>query len=478
MHRNRGMGEATVKHYKTIIVGGGIVGAGLFRDLGLHEIDCLIIDKGDFASQTSQSSSKMLHGGIRYLENFDFHLVQEALHEKNLWLRLAPHLCYEQPFHMPIYQESKYPLWMYRIGLNLYDFLSYYQNSPHRVYNAKEVLEVIPDLKEDGLRGAGVYYDAIVDDAKLTLESIYDGLQYPESEALNYTELLNFTESSGIYHCDLQDTLTGKTFSATANDLVFATGPFTDQLLHKFPINWTSHLAPSKGIHLWLKPDAIKISKPAILQTKDGRVIFVIPERNSILVGTTETQTDENFFNIQASQSDVDYLVKNINYFFPGANLKHDSILSTYAGVRPLVKENASQGLSKISREHKVFRPRSNMHIILGGKLTTFRTMVQATAEVIVGKHHRSYNPNKTMEPLRQPSVVPTFTPHKITELDVMTIIKTEKPRTFDDLVKRRLSIPAPTHWNLALQGKSYEDFFRPLIPELKKTLHIKEGAI
>lgn len=471
------MGQTPLKHYKTIIIGGGIVGAGLFRDLCLHNIDCLLVDKADFASQTSQSSSKMLHGGIRYLENFDFHLVQEALHEKNLWLRLAPHLCYEQPFHMPIYQESKYPLWMYRIGLNLYDFLSYYQNSPHRVYNAGEVLEVIPDLKKEGLRGAGVYYDAIVDDAKLTLESIYDGLQFPASAALNYTELTNFTVNENIYHCEFRDTLSGELFSATAGDLVFATGPFTDKLLHQLNINWTSHLAPSKGVHLWLKPDAIKISKPAILQTKDGRVIFVIPERNSILVGTTETQTTEDFFNIKASQEDIDYLIKNIGYFFPGANLKHDSILSTFAGVRPLVKENAAQGLSKISREHKIFRPRSNMHIILGGKLTTFRTMVQATAELIVGKYHQSYNSNKTLEPLSQPSIVPTFTPHKITEADIFKIIKNEKPKTFEDLVKRRLSIPEKSHWNESLQGQSFEEFFKPLMPELKKHLKIKEGT-
>lgn len=472
------MGQTPLKHYKTIIIGGGIVGAGLFRDLGLHEIDCLLIEKGDFASQTSQSSSKMLHGGIRYLENFDFHLVQEALHEKNLWLRLAPHLCYEQPFHMPIYQESKYPLWIYQIGLNLYDFLSYYQNSPHKVYNASEVLNVIPDLKKDGLRGAGVYYDAIVDDSKMALECIYDGLEYQGSQAKNYTELTNFTIKNNIYHCEFKDTLTGEEFVATANDLVFATGPFTDKLLNKLNINWTSHLAPSKGVHLWLKPDAINISKPAILQTKDGRVIFVIPERDSILVGTTETQTNEDFFNIQASQDDINYLITNIRYFFPGANLQHDSILSTFAGVRPLVKENAAQGLSKISREHKIFRPRSNMHIILGGKYTTFRTMVQATAELIVGKYHKSYNANKTLTPFSRPSVVPTFTPHEITLENILQIVKTEKPRTFEDLVKRRLSIPKPSHWKPELhQGKTFEEFFKPLIPELKKHLKIEEGT-
>ena len=176
----------TIPHKtKVLIVGGGIVGAGVFRDLSLHGIDSIIIDKKDFSSQTSQSSSKMLHGGIRYLENFDFSLVWEALHEKNLWLKTAPHLCRDSSFYLPAFKESKRPLWMLKIGLFLYDFLSGFQNSPHEILNKEKTIKNRPLLNSKNLKGSGLYYDGLMDDIKITLEVIYDGLKSPNARAMN-----------------------------------------------------------------------------------------------------------------------------------------------------------------------------------------------------------------------------------------------------------------------------------------------------
>ena len=155
--------------YHTVIIGGGIVGAGIFRDLSLHNSDTLLIEKGDFSSQTSSKSSKMLHGGIRYLENFDFKLVFEALHEKNLWLKLAPHLCYEQGFFLPIHKNSKRPLWMIKIGLFLYDLLSQFKNRPHKMFSKDEIIQKFPQINPEGLSGGGLYYDGVMDDFKITL---------------------------------------------------------------------------------------------------------------------------------------------------------------------------------------------------------------------------------------------------------------------------------------------------------------------
>src|SRR5690606_15641395 len=142
------------------------------RDLALNGVSTLLLDKGDFASQTSQSSSKMLHGGIRYLENFDFGLVQEALEEKNLWLKLAPHLCFEREFYLPLYKYSKYPPIFLKAGLILYDFLSHFKNKPHGMLTSREILEIVPSLESKDLTGAGKYYDGVVDDAKLSLECL------------------------------------------------------------------------------------------------------------------------------------------------------------------------------------------------------------------------------------------------------------------------------------------------------------------
>jgi glycerol-3-phosphate dehydrogenase len=155
--------------FKTVIVGGGIVGAGIFRDLVLNGVEALLLDAGDFSSQTSERSSKMLHGGIRYLENLDFPLIFEALHEKNLWLKLTPHLTREVPFYLPVYKDAKRPLWMIRIGLYLYDALSSFKNSPFSMKSKEETLKDIIGLNPEGLTGAGVYYDGIMD-AKITLE--------------------------------------------------------------------------------------------------------------------------------------------------------------------------------------------------------------------------------------------------------------------------------------------------------------------
>src|SRR3989339_754367 len=160
--------------YNTLIIGGGIVGAGIFRDLSLHSVKALLIDKFDFASQTSSSSSKMFHGGIRYLASLDFGLVWEALHEKNLWLKLAPHLCIERPFLIPTYKQSANGLSAMHLGVKLYDLLSSFQNSPSKALSRTNIKKAYPCLTQENLTGGVIYYDAIADDCKITLESIYD----------------------------------------------------------------------------------------------------------------------------------------------------------------------------------------------------------------------------------------------------------------------------------------------------------------
>ena len=177
--------------YDSVIVGGGIVGAGLFREQSLHNVKVLLLDQADFNSQTSQGSSKMLHGGIRYLEQLDFFLVFEALREKNLWLKLAPQLTKEIPLFLPVYKHSKWPLIALKMGLFLYDLLSLFKNTPHKTMGKKETLKQLIGLKEEGLKGCGMYYDGLVDDSKLGLECIYDGLVSKNSFAKNYKKVFN-----------------------------------------------------------------------------------------------------------------------------------------------------------------------------------------------------------------------------------------------------------------------------------------------
>ena len=432
-----------MKEYEVVIVGGGINGCGLIRDLALNGVSTLLIDKGDFASQTSQGSSKMLHGGIRYLENFDFGLVQEALEEKNLWLKLTPHLCFERDFYLPLYDYSKYSPWMLKSGLLLYDFLSHFQNRPHGMLSPEETLKKIPSLDEKNLKGAGKYYDGVVDDAKLTLECLYDALLEPCAEAVSYHEVTETKKVDDGYVVTYKSVKNSTMTTVKAKYVVFTTGPFTDKLLPKLNIPWTPQLVPSKGIHLWLKEGSIDAKGSVVLTTRDNRVVFVIPQRHSILVGTTETPVDQDEFNIKATEKEVNYLLEVLRQYFPNAELNMDSIISTYAGVRPLVREEGtSEALGKVSRFHKIYRPDQFTYVMIGGKYTTFRRMNQELAQEIVPRLGKMYHPNYTLNPLRQHSVMPTFGEQpKLTMDMVKQIIKTEKVTTFDDLVKRRLSI-------------------------------------
>lgn len=431
-----------MKQFDVIIVGGGINGAGLIRDLALNGVATLLIEKGDFSSQTSQSSSKMLHGGIRYLENMDFALIKEALEEKNLWLKLAPHLCFERDFYLPIYRDSKYPLWMLKMGLFLYDFLSGFKNQAHATLNREETLKQLPDINPKNLVGAGKYYDGVVDDSKMTLECIYDALLENNSEALNYHEVIKVENVTDGYIVTYKNQK-NEEFKAHSKLLVFTTGPFTDQLLKKLEIPWENHLLPSKGIHLWIKKDRIKAHGSIVLTTKDNRVIFVIPQRDSILVGTTETKVKEEMFNIKAHEEEVSYLLTILNEYFPTSHLTKEDIISTFAGVRPLVREGSGPAnLGKTSRFHKILRPTSKCYVLIGGKYTTFRRMTQELASEISNRLGKRYNPNLTLNDLRQKSLYPTFGKKPQVTMDLIKkIIKTEKVQTFEDLMKRRLSV-------------------------------------
>ena len=468
-------------HYNTLIVGGGIVGAGLLRDLALHGIDCLLVDKKDFSSQTSQSSSKMLHGGIRYLENFDFALVMEALHEKNLWLNLAPHLCYEKSFYFPVYKDSPKPLWMVRIGLMIYDYLSSFLNTPHKILTPNEVNRHFPTLKKEGLTGVGVYHDVVVDDVKLTLEVIYDALYEKNSQAINYVSLIDIQPG---HPCSVRlgsELNPSWEKTITADNVVFATGPFTDKLLTSFPqMHWTPQLLPSKGSHIWLKREALDIDAPMVLTTPDERIIFTIPRRSGILVGTTEVKTSEDFFDIKSSQEEVDYLINSINNYFPTETVSQEDILSTFAGIRPLVREEGSRNMNKTARVHKEYRPFSNITILIGGKYTTFRTMVQDTARTIVLKSGGEYNKNKTQKFLRQESEIYPFQKaihieKRMTPEIMENILQKEYPKTIEDLIRRRIGIANKRHWG---DAKSFDQFFLSYLDIIQNYMDVTKDDI
>lgn len=468
--------------YKTVIVGGGIVGAGIFRDLVLNGVETLIVDAGDFSAQTSERSSKMLHGGIRYLENMDFPLVFEALHEKNLWLKLTPHLTREVPFYMPVYKNSKRPLWMITIGLFLYDFLSSFKNSPFSTRNKEECLKDIKGLNPDGLSGAGVYYDGIMDDAKLTLEVLYDALVEPHAHAMNHTKVINVRKINNKNTLTLKNQLTGIETNVVADQVVYALGPFTDTFLKQYSFyNWHDVLLPSKGSHIWIKSSDLPIAHPIVMTPHDeygDRVIFVIPHGEKVLVGTTEVPNKDDLFHVKPTAEEIAYLIKNLNLYFPALNLTKEKIIGSFAGIRPLVKEsNTGADRGKTSREHKVFQPASDTYVIAGGKYTTFRVMGREITQKICHRFHLSFNQDKTESPLRRPSVVGPFSWHLPTEKELIRICETEMPKTFDDLVMRRLSVLSRAIWK-EKTSEDFDQYFNRHLETLKKYIQVSPDDI
>lgn len=422
--------------YKTLIVGGGIVGAGIFRDLSLHGVPSLLIDKNDFASKTSQWSSKMLHGGVRYLESYEFSLVKEALHEKNLWLKIAPHLCFENKFFLPVYEGAKRPLWMIGFGLKLYDFLSGFENTPSHTLNKSKSLEYIPELKQDGLTGCGVYCDAIVDDAKLTLENIYDG-QSQDSDALSYTEYRGHKKEGDKFFVTLFDNHEQIEREIVFDHLIFALGPYTDVVLKQQYPHWSNKMILSKGIHLWVKKDVFNLKHPLLLPLNDGRVMFVIPQKDRVLLGTTETKP-EHVDDVEPNPSEIQYIKENIQAFFPTVKILDEDIHSGYGGIRPLVRDQSGD-LGKTSREHQTFSPEEKVRVIAGGKLTTFRIMGRDITRDICLENGISYNEDLTLGQLKQPSAVAPFQKVELTQKTIDHIKRYELVRKEEDILKRRI---------------------------------------
>lgn len=380
--------------FDLIIIGGGINGAGIARDAAMRGLKVLLLEKNDFAYGTSSRSTKLIHGGIRYLENFDFKLVWEACHERKILTQIAPQLVHPMPFIIPVYQGDKRPLWLMRLGMTLYDLMAGLKNlAPHRSLSSKKLLEIAPSLKQNGLRGGGVYYDAQTNDARLVLANIQDAARHG-AVVKNYTEVLNVISSDAGFAIEARDFLTQENFTFAAPYVINATGPWLDLNLKKWhiakvlPSQIGPHLRLTKGIHFFIPTllDEYAILVPAT----DGRVFFVIPWGEYSLIGTTDTDYEGSPDMVKTTEEDKLYLLKELQRIFPQKNIQLEDIRAEYAGLRPLLatKNGSSKlGAGKVSREYKLEEYTIESKIpgqksatflsVVGGKITTYRHLAQ-----------------------------------------------------------------------------------------------------
>jgi len=382
---SEGAGKArrtrTTEVYDVVVVGGGITGAGIARDAALRGLSVALFEKDDYASGTSSKSSKMIHGGLRYLEHGEFGLVFESVSERRVQGTVAPHLVRPLPFLIPIFEQNRVGLETMNLGLWIYDTMALFRAPKmHKTFRGDKAQKLEPLLKTDDLRGALEYYDCFTDDARLVLENIVDAVG-AGADCQSYTEVLSIErerEGDKVSAVLVRDRLTGAERRVETRAVLVATGPWTDEVAKPFGLNFKSQLLrPTKGVHLVFPHERLPLKRAVtIISPVDQRVMFAIPWRGRTVIGTTDTDFAGSADEVHADFDDVKYLCKSANDYFPSANFTPDDVIATWAGLRPLVNED-SEDESDVSREHQIFVRGDGVLLIAGGKLTTYRLMAK-----------------------------------------------------------------------------------------------------
>jgi glycerol-3-phosphate dehydrogenase len=363
------------------IIGGGITGAGVALDAATRGWRVALIDKGDFASGTSSLSSKLVHGGLRYLEYGHFSLVHEALIERGRLLRNAPHLVAPLPFILPFYRGDRLAPWQWRLGLTLYDLLAGRGNIARSGrLTGRQIQASLPGVNPVDLLGGATYHDALMDDARLCLAVLQTAARYGAILA-NYVEAIEFEKSTGtITGVWAQDRQSGRRWLIRCRAVLNAAGPWADSLCRLAGDTGEPRLQPTKGVHLIAPPRGHRAAA-LLLHPRDGRVFFVIPWYGKSLIGTTDTFPDAGPDALHVLPAEIDYLLEGYNRYFT-APLCADAVMGTFAGLRPLLRAKSGAPSAR-SREFSLQISPSGLVTALGGKYTTFRQMAETIIDLL-----------------------------------------------------------------------------------------------
>lgn len=373
-----------------LVVGGGITGAGVARDAALRGFRTAVVEKGDLAGGTSSVSSRLIHGGIRYLEQGELHLVLEASRERRVLLGIAPHLVHPLPFVFPVYRGARVPAWKLRAGMWLYDALAAFRNvKMHRWLGRRGTKRLEPTLRDKDLRGAALYYDAQTDDARLAIATMRSAAQAGALVA-SYAEVTALLRPDGQARgATVRDALTGRSYTVRALVVVNATGPWVDRVRRLDEAAAEPLLRLTKGAHIAVPRNRIGHTNAVTLMSPiDGRVMFVVPWGDLSYIGTTDTDDDASPEEVRATAPDVVYLLRSANAFFPQARLSPRDVIATWAGLRPLLRPPRAVSPSEASREHRVVESASGLLTIAGGKLTTYRVMARDVVDRVASRLH------------------------------------------------------------------------------------------
>jgi glycerol-3-phosphate dehydrogenase len=384
--------EAASQEFDVLVIGGGITGAGIALDAASRGLKVLLVEKQDFAAGTSSRSTKLIHGGLRYLKNLEFKLVHEVAKERKVLHRNAPHLVIPEPMLLPVLKKASFGYWVTAAGLTLYEMLGQVPLSEwHRMLNKKRTLLQEPLLNPDKLKGSGLFFEYRTDDARLTLEVLKTARAFG-ALCLNYSELQSFLyQNSGkINGAIIQDNIAGSSYEVKAKCIINATGPWSIRIMEQDQKLKAHLLYPTKGVHLVVPFPKLPLKQSVYFDITGGRMLFAIPRNHITYLGTTDTPFAGDFQHPEVTKADADYLLEQINQMFPSVNLKLPDVVSSWAGIRPLLYEEGKKP-SEISRKDEIFVSTSGLITVAGGKLTGYRYL----AEKVVDKALKLHFPNK-----------------------------------------------------------------------------------
>lgn len=378
--------EMAAEELDLLVIGGGITGAGIALDASARGMKVGVVDKADFGSGTSSRSTKLVHGGLRYLKQGEVKLVREVGRERAILHRNAPHLVTPVQMLLPIYAGGTYGYWASSVGLYLYDLLAGVKRKERRVMlSAAETLQREPMLRRNGLRGGGLYYEYRTDDARLTLD-IMKTAAAQGAFAVNYAEAAAIVKRDGrAVGLQVRDRIGGETYELYAKTIVNAAGPWVDGMRKLDGSLAGKRLFLTKGVHLVVDRDKLPVRQAAYFDTPDGRMIFVIPRGSITYIGTTDTAYSSDTDHPRTTVRDRDYLLAAVNSAFPEARLAADDVVSHWAGLRPLIFEEG-KGPSELSRKDEIFVSDSGFITIAGGKLTGFRKMAEKVVDLVADR--------------------------------------------------------------------------------------------
>ncbi|OCA83255.1 glycerol-3-phosphate dehydrogenase [Bacillus sp. FJAT-27225] len=386
LHRKGIKDKFTSDYFDILIIGGGITGAGIALDATTRGMSVGLVEMQDFAAGTSSRSTKLVHGGLRYLKQFEVKMVAEVGRERAIVYENGPHVTTPEWMLLPFHKGGTFGSFTTSIGLMAYDFLAGVKKGERRMMlSAEKTLDREPLIKRDGLRGGGFYVEYRTDDARLTIEVMKKAVE-KGAATLNYAKVKKLLYNEGIVSgAVVEDVLTGEEFEVRAKKIVNATGPWVDNVRVLDNSKKGKFLRLSKGVHIVIDQSRFPLRQAIYFDTPDGRMVFAIPREGKAYVGTTDTFYEGDPANPEITEADRTYLLKAIDYMFPNVNITEKDIESTWAGVRPLIYEEG-KAPSEISRKDEIWESETGLITIAGGKLTGYRKMAETITDLLAEK--------------------------------------------------------------------------------------------